>query len=144
MFLPHRQISGLTFLLNCLFIYWNVSPLWVLSFSISQVACDDAADKMERAFILQLLGSTGTSNSKEVLLCSITSHIPYMHFIRILISNMLFYCLISTRVSLGSSFSSSFLIHCTYLSRKKRDNYMKESKLLCKISTETKLWNNTK
>ncbi|XP_077231626.1 CCR4-NOT transcription complex subunit isoform X1 [Tasmannia lanceolata] len=30
-------------------------------------ACDDAAEKMERAFILQLLGSSGASTNKEVL-----------------------------------------------------------------------------
>ncbi|KAK9110895.1 hypothetical protein Scep_018414 [Stephania cephalantha] len=34
---------------------------------IVNVASDDSADKVERAFILQLLGSTGTSNGRELL-----------------------------------------------------------------------------
>ncbi|XP_042493987.1 CCR4-NOT transcription complex subunit 11-like [Macadamia integrifolia] len=33
---------------------------------VIDAACDDVAEKMERAFILQLLGSAGAGNSKEV------------------------------------------------------------------------------
>ncbi|XP_010247551.1 PREDICTED: CCR4-NOT transcription complex subunit 11 isoform X2 [Nelumbo nucifera] len=45
-----------------------------ISFLINE-ACDDAAEKMERAFILQLLGSSTASNTKEVLKQSAVDYI---------------------------------------------------------------------
>ncbi|KAF9587223.1 hypothetical protein IFM89_039553 [Coptis chinensis] len=39
------------------------------------VACDDSIEKMERAFILQLLGSVGDGNSREVLSQSVLDYI---------------------------------------------------------------------
>ncbi|KAJ4964639.1 hypothetical protein NE237_016488 [Protea cynaroides] len=42
---------------------------------IINAACDDTAEKKERAFILQVLGSAGAGNSKEVLKQSALDHI---------------------------------------------------------------------
>lgn len=42
-------------------------PIAVLLCNV-QAACDDEAEKCERAFILQLLGSGGSNGGKEVFL----------------------------------------------------------------------------
>lgn len=44
----------------------------------SQAACDDEAEKYERAFVLQLLTSAGSGNSKEVIFFGITRYICYI------------------------------------------------------------------
>lgn len=37
-----------------------------------QVACHEESDKIERAFILQLLGVDGSNSGKEVIVCFIS------------------------------------------------------------------------
>lgn len=45
----------------------SVMIVLVCGFVHFQAACDDEAEKYERAFVLQLLGSSSTTSSREVL-----------------------------------------------------------------------------
>jgi len=59
----------------CLFVMQMNAMIWkenirFMSFivGILQAACDEDAEKYERAFVLQLLASGGSGGSKEVLI----------------------------------------------------------------------------